>query len=187
MKSLKEFILEGLNGKYNVNNSLAEYLIINCDYNYIVKPLLNENFKNVIKQNKNKGIDFSCSNNEYNSIGIIYSVIYRKENKISVQPGIVENNKFKFSKSNIADDINYLTYIFDNKLCFVNIENIEIKNNSINIAELTPDITYNLTDDQINIYDSIYNIYDNLTPDERNKKQFKTLDCFEEINSILNP
>lgn len=184
MKSIKDFITESLTTSYNENNSLAEYLIINCDYKHIVKHILNDNFDNVVNINANRGIDFTCSNDEYQNIGIIYSVIYRKEHKISIQPNLLNNNRFDLSKK--GKDINYLAYIYDDKFCLVDINNIEIKNYSIDISKLTPDMEFELSAEQKDIYNKVYDLYDSLSPNERNNKQFKKLDAFKEITNILS-
>jgi len=184
MKTLKDFINEGLSNSYNQNNSFEEYLIVNCDYKYIVKPLLDDNFDNVISLNNDNGIDFSCSNNEYQNIGIIYSPIYRKEHKISVEPNFINNDHFDLRKK--GKDINYLSYIYDDKFCLVDINNIEIKNYSIDVSKLTPDMEFKLSNEQKNIYNKVYNIYDNLSSDEKNNKQFKKSEFFKEISDILS-
>lgn len=184
MKSIKDFITESLTTSYNENNSLAEYLIINCDYKYIVKPLLDDNFDNVINVNVNRGIDFTCSNDKYKNIGIIYNAVYGKEHKISIQPNLLNNNRFDLSKK--GKDINYLAYIYDDKFCLVNINNIEIKNYSIDVSKLTTDMEFELSDEQKDIYNKVYNLYDSLSSDERNTKQFKKLDVFKEIINILS-
>lgn len=183
MKKLIEFINESLNGSYNELHSLAEYLIINCDYKYIVNPILESNFDNVINVNSNNGIDFSCSNDEYQHIGIIYSTVYRKENKISLNPKLLNNGHFNLNKK--AKDINYLAYIYENKLCLVDINNVEIKNYSIDISKVNPDKEFDISKNNIDIYNNVYDIYDNLSPDDRNNKQFKNTDYFEELENIL--
>ena len=183
MKKLNEFINESLNGSYNESNSLAEYLIINCDYKYIVKPILESNFDNVTNVNENNGIDFSCSNDEYQHIGIVYSAVYRKENKISLNPKLLNNGQLNLNKK--AKDINYLAYIYENKLCLVDVNNIEIKNSSIDISKINPDKEFNLSKNSIDIYNNVYDIYDNLSPDDRNNKQFKNTDYFEKLENIL--
>lgn len=184
MKTIKDFITESLTTSYNENNSLAEYLIINCDYKYIVKHILDDNFDNVVNINVNRGIDFTCSNDEYKNIGIIYNVIYRKEHKISVQPNLLNNNHFDLSKK--EKDINYLAYIYDNKFCLVDINNIEIKNYSIDVSKLTTDMEFELSDEQKDIYNKVYDLYDSLSPNEKNSKQFKKLEVFKEIKNILS-
>lgn len=184
MKSIKDFINESLSTSYNENNSLAEYLIINCDYKYIVEPLLDDNFDNVVNINVNRGIDFTCSNDEYQNIGIIYNAVYRKEHKISIQPNLLNNNRFDLSKK--GKDINYLAYIYDDKFCLVDINNIEIKNYSIDVSKLTTDMEFKLSDEQKDIYNKVYDLYDSLSPDERNNKQFKKSEVFKEIKNILS-
>jgi len=183
MKTIKEFIYEGLTKSYNQNNSLAEYLIVNCDYKYIVKPLLEDNFENVVNINSSNGIDFTCSNDEYQNIGIIYSPVYRKEHRIDLQPKLLNNDRFNLSKK--AKDINYLAFIYDDKLCLANIRDIDIKNYSIDIEKVTPDMEFNLSNEQKDIYNKVYEIYDNLSSDEKNDKHFKKLEQFTDIQSIL--
>ena len=77
MKNLVEYIKESLGNAYSDNSSLAEYLIIHLDYEYIVKPLLNSAFNNVVQLNSSNDYDFTCSNDDFPKIGIYYKSINR--------------------------------------------------------------------------------------------------------------
>ena len=78
-----------------------------------------------------------------------------------------------------------MAYIYENKLCLVDINNVEIKNFSIDISKVNPDKEFELSKNNIDIYNSVYDIYDNLSPDDKNNKQFKNTDYFEELENIL--
>lgn len=179
MKTIKEYINESLT-KYN-ENTLFYYILSNVDY-VIVREILNENFDNV-EIIKNSKFDFIFKkDNLYN--GLIYKQIFRKESSISFEPSsLSNNNKLKISKK-ILYHKNYISYIYNDSLCLVDIKQLEEKINNYNckLDTLEPEYSFKLNDKQKNYYNEIYNIYDKLSPESKNQD----ISEFEDLINIVN-
>ena len=179
MKTIKEYIIESLT-KYN-ENTLFYYILSNVDY-VIVNEILNENFDNV-EIIKNSKFDFKFKeDNTYN--GLIYKQIFRKESSISFEPNsLTKNNKLKIDKK-ILYNKNYISYIYNDSLCLVDINQLEEKINNYNckLNNLEPEYSFKLNDKQKNYYNEIYSIYDKLSPENKNQD----ISEFEDLIDIIN-
>lgn len=179
MKSIIEYINESLT-KYN-ENSLYYYILSNVDY-VIVNEILNENFDNV-EIIKNSKFDFKFKVDDlYN--GLIYKQIFRKESSMSFEPSSLgKNNKLKINKKLIYNK-NYISYIYNDSLCLVDIKQLEEKINNYNckLDTLEPEYSFKLNDKQKNYYNEIYNIYDKLSPESKNQD----ISEFEDLIDIID-
>lgn len=179
MKTIIEYINESLT-KYN-ENTLFYYILSNVDY-VIVNEILNENFDNV-EIIKNSKFDFKFKVDDlYN--GLIYKQIFRKESSMSFEPSLLgKNNKLKINK-NLLYNKNYISYIYNNSLCLVDIKQLEEKINNYNckLDTLEPEYSFNLNDKQKNYYNEIYNIYDKLSPESKNQD----ISEFEDLIDIID-
>lgn len=183
MKTIKEYINESLT-KYN-KNTLAYYILSNVDY-VIVNEILNENFDDVkipTDYHRTSPFDFAFKkDNLYN--GLIYKQIFRKESSMSFEPSLLnKNNKLKISKKMLYIK-NYISYIYNDSLYLVNINQLEEKlnNYSCKLDTLEPEYSFKLNDKQKNYYNEIYNIYDKLSSES--KKQ--DINEFEDLIDIIN-
>ncbi len=180
MKSIKEYINESLT-KYN-KNTLFYYVLSNVDYR-IVNEILNENFDDV-KNIKNSKFDFVFKEDNNLYSGLIYKQIFRKESSISFEPNSLgKNNKLKIAK-NMTYFKNYISYIYNESLCLVKIEQLEEKINNYNckLDDLEPEYSFKLNDKQKNYYNEIYSIYDKLSPESKNQD----INGFEDLMEIIN-
>lgn len=179
MKTIKEYIIESLT-KYN-ENTLFYYILSNVDY-VIVNEILNENFDDV-KILKNSKFDFAFKeDNQYN--GLIYKQIFRKESSMSFESSsLSKNNKLKINKKMLYYK-NYISYIYNDSLCLVDIKQLEEKINNYNckLDILKPEYSFKLNDKQKNYYNEIYNIYDKLSPESKNQD----ISEFEDLIDIIN-
>lgn len=178
MKSIKEYINESL-AKYN-KNTLFYYVLSNVDYR-IVNEILNENFDDV-KNIKNSKFDFVFKEDNNLYSGLIYTP--RKESSISFEPNSLgKNNKLKIAKK-MTYFKNYISYIYNESLCLVKIEQLEEKINNYNceLDNLEPEYSFKLNDKQKNYYNEIYSIYDKLSPESKNQD----INGFEDLIEIIN-
>ena len=180
MKTIKEYINESLT-KYN-KNTLFYYVLSNVDYR-IVNEILNENFDDV-KNIKNSKFDFVFKEDNNLYSGLIYKQIFRKESSISFEPNSLgKNNKLKIAK-NMTYFKNYISYIYNESLCLVKIEQLEEKINNYNckLDDLEPEYSFKLNNKQKNYYNEIYSIYDKLSPESKNQD----INGFEDLMEIIN-
>lgn len=178
MKSIKEYINESLT-KYN-KNTLFYYVLSNVDYR-IVNEILNENFDDV-KNIKNSKFDFVFKEDNNLYSGLIYTP--RKESSISFEPNSLgKNNKLKIAKK-MTYFKNYISYIYNESLCLVKIEQLEEKINNYNceLNNLELEYSFKLNDKQKNYYNEIYSIYDKLSPESKNQN----INEFEDLMEIIN-
>lgn len=178
MKSIKEYINESLT-KYN-KNTLFYYVLSNVDYR-IVNEILNENFDDV-KNITNSKFDFVFKEDNNLYSGLIYT--QRKESSISFEPNSLgKNNKLKIAKK-MTYFKNYISYIYNESLCLVKIEQLEEKINNYNceLDNLEPEYSFKLNDKQKNYYNEIYSIYDKLSPESKNQN----INEFEDLLEIIN-
>lgn len=184
MKTIKEYINESLT-KYN-KNTLFYYVLSNVDYR-IVNEILNENFDDVkipTDYHRTSLFDFAFreDNNLYS--GLIYKPIFRKESSISFEPNSLgKNNKLKIAKK-MTYFKNYISYIYNDSLCLVKLEQLEEKINNYNckLDNLEPEYSFKLNDKQKNYYNEIYSIYDKLSPESKNQN----INEFEDLIEIIN-
>lgn len=180
MKTIKEYINESLT-KYN-KNTLFYYVLSNVDYR-IVNEILNENF-NDVNNIKNSKFDFVFKEDNNLYSGLIYKQIFRKESSISFEPNLLnKNNKLKIAKK-MTYFKNYISYIYNESLCLVKIEQLEEKINNYNckLDNLEPEYSFKLNDKQKNYYNEIYSIYDKLSPESKNQN----INEFEDLIEIIN-
>ena len=173
MKTLKEYIIES----YNDNSSLAEYLIVHCDYKYIVEPILNSNFSHVIESDD--PYDFECSNATYPKIGIYYKAIYREKKEINIDSKLLNNGHIATNKKEYKS---FLAYIYEGNLCLIDAKEF---NNKLDLSKAKPELQFELSDNMKSIYNDIYNLYDNLSPQIKSSKDFKKFDEFKKFEEIL--
>lgn len=178
MKTIKEYINESLT-KYN-KNTLFYYVLSNVDYR-IVNEILNENFDDV-KNIKNSKFDFVFKEDNNLYSGLIYTP--REESSISFEPNSLgKNNKLKIAKK-MTYFKNYISYIYNESLCLVKIEQLEEKINNYNceLDNLEPEYSFKLNDKQKNYYNEIYSIYDKLSPESKNQD----ISEFEDLIDIVS-
>ena len=180
MKNLVEYIKESLGNAYNDNSSLAEYLIIHLDYEYIVKPLLNSAFDNVVQLNSSNDYDFTCSNDDFPKIGIYYKSINRDKEEINIEPELLNNGKINLYKKGYKS---YLAYIYQDNLCLIDIKEF---NHKLDLTKAEPELKYELSDNMKSLYNDTYSLYDSLSPDIKKSNEFKKFDEFKQFEEILN-